>query len=94
MEQDVPHEEEIAGVEAIMEELEENEDHDVDEAMEDQEARIAGAGNGGVPTVKQDDPGALDQVEADMDARYKRRHSGQYSLQTRRPCNYSHLFAT
>lgn len=53
-----PYEEEIAGVEAIMEELEENEDHDVDEAMEDQEARIAGAGNGGVPTVKQDDPGA------------------------------------
>ena len=92
MRQDVHHEEEIAGVEAIMEELDKSEDQGADEAVENQEARVAEAGDGRVPAVKQDDPGALDQVEADMDARYGRR-SGRYSLRTRRPRNYSHLFA-
>ena len=68
MEQDIPHEEEIAGVEAIMEELDENEGHGANEAVENQEARVTEAGNGGVSAVQQDDPGALDQVEANMDA--------------------------
>lgn len=41
----------------------------------------------------QDEPGALDQVEANMEARYGRR-SGRYNLRTRRPRNYSHSFVT
>ena len=93
MGQDIHHEEEITGVEAIMEEPDKSEDEVAGEAVENQEACVAEAGDGGAPAVKQDDPGALDQVEADMDARYGR-CSGQYSLRTRRPRNYSHLFAT
>ena len=70
---DIHHEEEVAGVEAVMEEPDESEDEVADKAVENLETRVAEAGDGGGPAVEQDDPGVLDQVEANMDAHYGRR---------------------
>ena len=88
---DAPHEEEIAGVDDHqIGEMEENED---DGVTQDHDGGIAEDNDVGQSMVRQDEPGVMDQVEADMEARYGR-GSGRYNLRARKPRDYSHLFTT
>ena len=92
MAQDAPYEEEIAGVDANIAELQENNNDDY-AAADNNEAGNMEADDDEQSASSQDEPGALDQVEADIDARYGK-CNGRYNLHTRRPHNYSHLFVT